>query len=65
MECYIRTAVVLFLRQHLAIPLETLFLDFPLFGLGTISLFPTPNPPLPYNPAIEDDQVKAFVTMTV
>lgn len=65
MECYIRTAVTLFLRQKLAIPLQTLFIDFPLFGLGTISLFPTPNPPVPNNPAIEEDQLKAFITMTV
>lgn len=65
MECYVRTAVSLYLRQKLAIPLETLFLDLPLFGLGTISLSPTPNPPVPHNPAVEDDQLKAFVTMTV
>ena len=64
MECYIRTAVTLFLRQKLAIPLETFFFDFPLFG-STVSLFPTPNPPVPHNPAIEEDQLKAFVTMTV
>ncbi|WP_433384141.1 hypothetical protein ACQPZX_23275 [Actinoplanes sp. CA-142083] len=64
-ECYIRTAIVLFLRQKLAIPLETLFLDFPLFGLGTVTLAPTPNPPVPHNPAVEEDQLKAFVTMTV
>ncbi len=64
MECYIRTAVTLFLRQKLAIPLETFFFDFPLFG-STVSLFPTPDPPVPHNPAIEEDQLKAFVTMTV
>jgi hypothetical protein len=64
MECYIRTAVTLFLRQKLAIPLQTFFFDFPLFG-STVSLFPTPNPPVPHNPAIEEDQLKAFVTMTV
>jgi hypothetical protein len=65
MECYIRTAVTLFLRQKLAIPLQTFFIDFPLFGLGTVSLSPTPNPPVPHNPAIEEDQLKAFMTMTV
>ncbi len=65
MECYIRTAVTLFLRQKLAIPLQTFFIDFPLFGLGTVSLSPTPNPPVPHNPAIEEDQLKAFITMTV
>jgi hypothetical protein len=64
-ECYIRTAVTLFLRQKLAIPLQTFFIDFPLFGLGTVSLSPTPNPPVPHNPAIEDDQLKAFMTMIV
>lgn len=65
MECYIRTAMALFLRQKLAIPLQTFFIDFPLFGLGTVSLSPTPNPPVPHNPAIEEDQLKAFLTMTV
>jgi hypothetical protein len=65
MECYIRTAVALFLRQKLAIPLQTLFIDFPLFGLGTVSLSPTPNPPVPNNPAIEEDQLKAFMSMSV
>lgn len=65
MECYIRTAVSLFLRQKLSIPVETLFLDIPLFGLGTVSLFPTPTPPMAHNPAVEDDQLKAFVTLTV
>lgn len=65
LECYVRTAVSLYLRQKLAIPLQTLFFNFPLFGLGTISLSPTPNPPVPHNPAIEEDQLKAFVTMTV
>jgi hypothetical protein len=65
MECYIRTALTLFLRQKLAIPLQTFFLSFPLFGLGTVSLSPTLNPPVPHNPAIEEDQLKAFMTMTV
>jgi hypothetical protein len=65
MECYIRTAVTLFLRQKLAIAWKTFFIDFPLFGLGTVSLAPTPNPPVPNNPAVEEDQIKAFVTMTV
>lgn len=65
MECYIKTAVTLVLRQKLAIPLATFFFSFPLFGMGTVVLSPTPNPPVPNNPAIADDQVKAFITMTV
>ncbi len=64
-ECYIKTAVSLVLRQKLAIALETFFVDFPLFGMGTVTLAPTPNPPVPHNPAIEEDQLKAFITMTV
>lgn len=64
-ECYIRTAVTLTLRQKLAIPLATFFVSFPLFGMGAVNLSPTPNPPIPHNPAIEDDQLKAFITMTV
>ena len=64
-ECYIRTAVTLTLRQKLAIPLATFFVSFPLFGMGTVTLSPTPNPPIPNNPAIEEDQLKAFITMTV
>jgi hypothetical protein len=64
-ECYIKTAVSLVLRQKLAIPLATFFFSFPLFGMGTVTLSPTPNPPVPHNPAVEDDQLKAFITMTV
>ena len=65
LECYLRTTVHTLLRQKLAIAWQTFFIDFPLFGLGNVSLSPTPNPPVPHNPAIEEDQLKAFVTMTV
>jgi hypothetical protein len=63
--CYIKTAVTLTLRQKLAIPLATFFFSFPLFGMGTVTLSPTPNPPVPNNPAIEDDQLKVFINVTV
>jgi hypothetical protein len=63
-ECYIRTAITLTLRQKLAIPLATFLFSFPLFGMGTVTLSPTPNPPVPNNPAIEEDQLKVFITMT-
>jgi hypothetical protein len=63
--CYIKTAVSLTLRQKLAIPLATFFFSFPLFGMGTVTLSPTPNPPVPNNPAIEDDQLKVFINITV
>src|SRR5262249_12412548 len=64
LECYLRLAVTAALRQKLAIALNALALSFPLFNMGTITLAPTPNPPVPFNPAIEDDQLKAFVTIT-
>jgi hypothetical protein len=65
LECYIRTAITLVLRQKLAVPLATFFISFPLVGMATVTLSPTPNPPVPNNPAIEEDQLKAFMTMTV
>jgi hypothetical protein len=52
------------LREKLAIALDALALSFPLLDMGTITLFPTPNPPVPNNPAIEQDQLKVFITMT-
>ena len=64
-ECYLKTAVNVALRQKLALSIEALTLSFPLFNLATITLFPTPNPPVPNNPAIEEDQLKVFITMTV
>jgi len=62
-NCYLRTTFELLLKEKLAIPLEKLTLSFPLFGLGTITLMPTGNPPIPHNPAIEEDQLKAFITI--
>lgn len=64
LECYLRMAVNVVLREKLALALESLALSFPLFGMGTITLFPTPNPPVLNNPAIEDDRLKVFVSMT-
>jgi hypothetical protein len=63
--CYLKTAVNVILREKLTIPIEKFFFSFSLFGLATVSLFPTPNPPIPHNPAIEDDQLKVFLTMKV
>jgi len=62
-ECYLRMSVNIILRQKLAIALEAMVLSFPLLTMGTVTLFPTPNPPVPNNPAIEEDQLKVFITM--
>jgi hypothetical protein len=63
--CYLKTTVNVVLREKLTVAIETLMVRFPLFGLATITLSPTPNPPVPNNPAIEDDELKVFITMTV
>jgi len=64
-NCYLKTAVNIVLRQKLAISVQALTLSFPLFNIATITLSPTPNPPVPNNPAVEEDQLKVFITMTV
>lgn len=63
--CYLKTTVNVVLREKLTVALETLMVSFPLFALATVSLSPTPDPPIPNNPAIEDDELKVFITMTV
>lgn len=65
LNCYIKMCVNVMLREKLAIQMEKLTLSFPLFNLATITLSPTPNPPVPHNPAVEEDQLKIFITMTV
>ncbi len=65
MVCYLKTTVNVVLREKLTIAIETLMLSFSLFGLSTVTLAPTGDPPIPHNPAVEDDQVKAFMTMTI
>ena len=64
-ECYLKTTLNVVLHQKLTIAIETLTLSFPLLDIATITIFPTPNPPVPNNPAVEEDQVKVFVSMTV
>ena len=62
--CFIKSTVNVVLREKLTIELETLMLSFPLFHLITVTLTPTPDPPIPHNPAVEDDQVKVFITIS-
>lgn len=70
LTCYLKTAVNVILREKLTIPIEKFFFSFSLPTTlfsppTTISFSPTPDPPIPYNPAIEDDQLKVFMTMKV
>ncbi len=65
LNCYISMCVNAVLREKLAIQMEKLTLSFPLFNLATVTLSPSPNPPIPNNPAVEEDQLKIFIKMTV
>lgn len=64
-NCYLKTTFELLLKEKLTFPISTMLFDIPLLNLATISAQLTPNPPIPNNPAIEDDQLKVFVTLTV
>ncbi|MBZ5635753.1 MAG: hypothetical protein LAO55_21705 [Acidobacteriia bacterium] len=65
LECYLKMCVTAVLREKLAIQMEKLTLSFPLFDIATVTLSPSPNPPVPNNPAVEEDQLKIFIKMTV
>jgi hypothetical protein len=65
LECYLKMAVTAVLREKLAIQMEKLTLSFPLFDIATVTLSPSPNPPVHNNPAVEQDQLKIFIKMTV
>ncbi len=63
--CYIRTMFELILREKMTIPFTKMFFDPKVFWLPKIALSLSPNPPVPHNPAIEEDQVKIFVDLQV
>lgn len=65
-NCYLRTTIELLLREKLTFPIVHTFLfDFEFLKLPTITVGPAPNPPIPNNPAVEDDQLKVFIDITV
>jgi hypothetical protein len=63
LNCYLRTTFEVLLKEKLAISIDKLALSFPVFG-GAFSIAPTPNPPIPNNPAIEDNQIKEFISVS-
>lgn len=63
LACYLKTAINVVLREKLTIAIKTLMLSFSLFNITTITLEPTPDPPIANNPAIDDNQLMAFVTI--
>jgi len=64
-NCYLKTTFELLLKEKLIFPISTMLFDIPLLSLATITAQLTPNPPIPNNPAIEEDQLKVFITLTV
>ncbi len=65
-NCYLRDTIEMLLRQKLAFPVvHTFFFDFSFLKLPQITVEPSPNPPVPNNPAIEDDQLKLFINFKV
>jgi hypothetical protein len=64
-NCYIKTTVELLLKEKLTFPISTMFFDTQLLNAANISAQLTSDPQVPNNPAIEGDQLKVFVTITV
>jgi hypothetical protein len=72
-ECYMKTVLKLGIFPRLMLPLEAMILDITQMlsdadvSIGEkITLKPTPiSPQLPHNPAIEQEQVKAFISLVV
>ncbi len=64
-NCYLKTTIQLLLKEKALLPVSTMLFDISLLNLATITAQLTPNPPIPNNPAIEDDQLKVFINLTV
>ncbi len=64
LECYLELLLKLAILPQLRVALSKLVFD--LLGLGTVTLAPTvTSAAVPNNPAIENDELKVFVDMTV
>ena len=64
LECYIATTLRVGILPYVRIALDTL--DFELGEFATLSISPTPiSASVPNNPAIEEDQIKAFINVGV
>ncbi len=64
-DCYARTTFEVLLREKLMLPVSKLLFDISLLNVANVSGTLTPNPPIPNNPAIEDDQLKVFIDLTI
>ncbi len=72
-ECFIKTTLRLGILPRLVVPMETMILDITSMLSDNnvtieekVSLRPAPiTPQLPFNPAIEGDQLKAFINLVI
>jgi hypothetical protein len=65
-NCYLFDTLELLLREKLTFPvIHTFFFDFAFLKLPSITVEAAPNPPVPNNPAIEDNQLKIFIDFQV
>lgn len=63
-ECYLRTAIVLGILPKIRIKLEKI--TFEIMSGVSVQLFLTPiSAAVPNNPAVEDDQIKGFISFEV
>ena len=64
LECYLKTMIRLAILPQLRVALPTIVFD--LLNLATVTISATPtSSAVPNNPAIEDDQLKAFLDVAV
>jgi hypothetical protein len=64
LECYLTAMIRLAILPQLRVALPTIVFD--LLNLATVTISPTPtSTAVPNNPAIEDDQLKAFLDVAV
>ena len=64
LECYIKLLLKLVILPKLRILLE--FLPFNILQLAAVTIKPTPeSAQVPNNPAIEEDQLKAFINVEI
>lgn len=64
-DCYLRTMFAVLLKEKLAFPVSKMLFDISLLSLAHITATLTPNPPIPNNPAIEDNQLKVFISLEI
>jgi hypothetical protein len=72
-ECFLKTTLRLGILPRLVVPIEAMILDITKVLADNdvnieekVSLRPAPtSPQLPFNPAIEQDQLKAFINLVI